>query len=148
MEDRGGEGGGIEGRVEVRVRYGETDTAGVVYHANYLQYFEIGRTELMRTALGIPYRSIEDQGVQLTVVEMQARFQGPARYDDVLRIETRVAATSGARVRFEYRVVHGDTGELLCTGSTLLGSLDSVTGRACRLPERLRAALSGTGRSR
>ena len=144
MEDRQGEGDGIEGSAEVRVRYGETDTAGVVYHANYLQYFEIGRTELMRT-LGSPYRSIEDQGVQLTVVEMQARFLRPAHYDDVLRIETRVASTSGARVRFEYRVVHGDTGELLCTGSTLLGSLDSVTGRACRLPERLRAALSGTG---
>ncbi len=86
MGDREGERGGIEDSVEVRVRYGETDTGGVVYHANYLQYFEIGRTELMRTALGISYRSIEDQGVQLTVVEMQARFLRPAHYDDLLRV--------------------------------------------------------------
>lgn len=118
-----------------RVRYAETDQAGVIYHSNYLIYFEIGRTDLLRN-LGFPYRRVEDElGVVLAVVDCQAKFRAPGRYDDPLRVETTLTSIKGTRIHFEYAIVREDDGVTLCTGSTVLAAVKN--GRAVRVPEEL-----------
>jgi acyl-CoA thioester hydrolase len=102
----------------VRVRYAETDQMGVVYHANYLVWFEVGRVELMR-ALGLDYGRMEaEEGCMIAVVEATARFRAPARYDDELRIETRLVAVRSSVIRFRYRVVRESDERLLAEGET------------------------------
>ena len=118
---------------EIRVRYEETDCSGVVYHTNFLNYFEVGRTELLRS-LGLPYRRLEESGFLLTVVEAKVRFRRPAHYDDLLRVETEVTEARGARIDFLYRIIRVEDEELLCTGRTLLACLDARKGRPRRLP--------------
>lgn len=115
-----------------RVRYGETDKMGVVYHANYLIYFELGRAELIRQ-LGIPYSELERRGIRLPIVEAGMRLRSPARYDDVLTVRTRVSAASAVRMRFDYTVHLDEDGRLLAEGHTVLASVDE-NGRPCRLP--------------
>jgi acyl-CoA thioester hydrolase len=103
----------------VRVRYAETDQMGVVYHANYLVWFEVGRVEFIRS-LGMDYRSMErEDGVGIAVVDVSARYKSPARYDDELIIETRLLAARGAVIKFGYRIVRAADGTLLCEGETL-----------------------------
>ncbi len=131
------------GAFELRVRYQETDQSGVVYHSNYFNYFEVGRTELLRS-LGAPYRHLEEQGLRLTVVEACARYLLPARYDDLIRVETRLSSMAGARVAFLTRVLRIEGRmplTLLATGSTALACLDAVSGRPRRLPRALRELL-------
>src|ERR1700722_10011811 len=96
----------------VRVRYAETDQMGVVYHSNYLIWFEVGRVELIRQ-LGLNYRQMEEEGCGIAVVDVHARYKAPARYDDELVIETRLLAARGAVVRFGYRILRIADG-LLC----------------------------------
>lgn len=132
-------------RSHVRVRYGETDQMGVVYHANYIVYFEIGRTELMRSQ-GLDYAQMEQEGISLAVIDVGVRYHRPARYDDQLSILTRLTEASGVRARFEYRIERqeGDEAELICTGHTTLASIGK-NGRPMRIPspyqERIAAAL-------
>jgi acyl-CoA thioester hydrolase len=103
----------------VRVRYAETDQMGVVYHANYLVWFEVGRVEFIRK-LGMDYRSMElEDGIGIAVVDVSARYKYPARYDDELVIETRLLASRGAVVKFGYRVVRAANNTLLCEGETV-----------------------------
>ena len=103
----------------VRVRYAETDQMGVVYHANYLVWFEVGRVEFIRQ-LGMDYRSMErEDGVGIAVVDVSARYKSPARYDDELVIETRLIAARGPVVKFGYRIVRAADGTLLCEGETV-----------------------------
>ncbi|MBP1963663.1 acyl-CoA thioesterase [Paenibacillus aceris] len=112
---------------QLRVRYAETDQMGVVYHANYLNWFEIGRTELIRE-LGYSYRSIEHKGLLLPVVEAEVKFKKPARYDDLVSINTRVLEMSSVRLHFAYEIRKineelttssaDKEGELLVTGTT------------------------------
>lgn len=120
----------------VRVRYAETDRMGVVYHANYLQYFEIGRTEAMRS-LGATYRSLEEGGIALAVVECGLKFRAGAKYDDELRIVTRPSSAGRVRVRFDYEIWRGD--KLLCDGFTVLACL--VNGKPAELPPEIRKML-------
>lgn len=87
----------------LRVRYQETDQMGVVYHANYLNWFEIGRTELIRE-LGLPYRTLEASGLLLPVIELESKFRAPAKYDDRIVIWTRIVEISSLIVRFESQV--------------------------------------------
>ena len=109
----------ISGETRVRVRYAETDQMGVVYHANYLVWFEIGRVELMRQQ-GLVYKRIEiEEGVGFAVVEATARYKAPARYDDELIVETRVAMVRGSIVRFAYRIMRAEDHHLLCEGETV-----------------------------
>ena len=115
----------------IRVRYGETDQMGVVYHANYLLYFETARTELLRSS-GVAYRELEEQGIFLVVTEAACQYRAPARYDEVLRITARVGGVGKARVRFDY-VVRGADGRLLTEGHTELASVDRDK-RPVRLP--------------
>src|SRR6202042_2484942 len=89
----------------VRVRYAETDQMGVVYHANYLVWFEVGRVEFIRQ-MGLDYRSMEqDENAMIAVVEVTARYKAPARYDDELIVRTTLAGVRGSIVRFRYAVV-------------------------------------------
>ena len=122
----------IEHSLTVRVRYGETDQMGVVYHANYFLYFEMGRTELLRSA-GQAYSDLEKQGLYLVVTESRCRHRAAARYDELLRVTTRVANVGKASLRFEY-TVHGPDGKLLAEGHTALAAVDGDR-RPRRLPE-------------
>lgn len=121
------QGKAVEARV--RVRYAETDQMGVVYHANYLVWFEVGRVELIR-AMGLSYKQIEEAGCMIAVVEATARYRAPARYDDELVVETRLAAARGVVIRFEYRVVRPMDGTLLCEGHTVHVVVDREMKRA------------------
>jgi acyl-CoA thioester hydrolase len=102
----------------VRVRYAETDQMGVVYHANYLIWFEVGRVEHMRKA-GLDYKSMEQQeGCFIAVVEANARYKSPARYDDELIVRTHIAGLRGSILRFAYAIHRATDDLLLCEGST------------------------------
>ena len=129
----------------LRVRYGDTDRMGFVYYANYLRWFEIGRTELIRS-LGTPYREVEEAGVSLPVVEASCRYRKSARYDDSIVIETGIASLERASVEFAYRVVRETDGELLATGRTRHCFL-ATDGRPARAPEFLVALLERAPRA-
>jgi acyl-CoA thioester hydrolase len=104
---------------QVRVRYAETDQMGVVYHANYLVWFEVGRVELLRQ-LGFDYKRMEaEQDVAVVVVEARVRFKSPARYDDVLTIRTRATHLRRFVLHFGYEVLRASDGALLATGETI-----------------------------
>ena len=96
-----------EHTIEFRVRYDEADPMGVVHHSRYLSYFEMGRVELMR-AVGLVHLAQEDRGRPLTVKTAEVRYQGPARYDDLLRLVTRVEEARGARVVFRSRLFRAE----------------------------------------
>ena len=102
----------------VRVRYAETDQMGVVYHSNYLIWFEVGRVELIRQ-LGLDYKSMErDYQTGIAVVEATCRYKYPARYDDELIVRTRIAGIRGSVLRFNYAIHRVEDDKLLCEGST------------------------------
>ncbi len=128
-------------RSRFRVRYGETDQMGVVHHSAYLLYFEEGRTDMLRS-IGRSYAALERDGVILPVVEAGLRFRTPLRYDEEIIVETRITHVGGARVRFDYRVLHGADGTLAAEGFTMLASIDGE-GRPRRLPDDLAPALRG-----
>ncbi len=129
-----------ETRSVLRVRYAETDQMGVAHHAEYLAWFEVGRTDYLRE-LGMTYRDLEKDGLWLPVIEASARYVRPVRYDDVLEIRTRLESLSGARMSFSYTVHREGQGEALATGTTRHAAIDP-TGRPCRLPGELRRRLS------
>ena len=124
--------------VRFRVRYAETDQMGVVYHANYLVWMEIGRVELCRS-LGVRYRDMEQDGVLLAVAAAECRYLRPARYDDEVAIRTSVARSTTRLLEFSYEVVLAETSEVLCTGRTthIFCGPDL---RPCKLPEKYRVA--------
>ena len=126
-------------RSSLRVRYAETDKMGVAYYANYLVWFEIGRTDLLRT-LGWTYREMEDSGVSLPVIEAHCEYRRPATYDDELEVATRGSLLSPARVAFDYDVTRVD-GTLTAVGRTVHAAVNA-RGRPCRLPERIREVLT------
>jgi acyl-CoA thioester hydrolase len=102
----------------VRVRYAETDQMGVVYHSNYLIWFEVGRVEFIRQ-LGLDYKRMEvEEGCGIAVVEAMARYRAPARYDDELIVRTSLLAARGAVIRFGYKILRVEDGVLLCEGET------------------------------
>jgi acyl-CoA thioester hydrolase len=102
----------------VRVRYVETDQMGVVYHSNYLIWFEVGRVEFIRQ-LGLSYKQMEEEdGCGISVVDVHARYRAPARYDDELVVETRLLVARGAVIKFGYRILRVADGVLLCEGDT------------------------------
>jgi acyl-CoA thioester hydrolase len=106
-----------EHKTQIRVIYADTDAMGVVYHTNYIKWFEVGRSELLRS-LGYPYVRMEEEGVLLPVAECSCKYRSPAVYDDVLEITARIAEMKGATVTLEYEIRKQVTGELLVTGST------------------------------
>lgn len=122
----------------VRVRYADTDRMGVVYYANYLVWFEVGRTEWFRDA-GWSYKEMEREGVSLPVIEVSCSYRQPARYDDEIEVRTRGTLLSPVRIRFDYEVVCGS--EELAAGYTVHAAL-GPTGRPHRLPEPVRGMLA------
>ncbi len=123
---------------EFRVRYAETDQMGVVYHANYLVWCDIGRTELIRH-LGVPYADVERGGTALAVVEASLRYTRSARYDDLVRVVTAVANVRSRSVTFAYDISLVD-GPLLVSASTALAAVGR-DGRSTSIPPLLREAL-------
>ena len=125
-------------RTELRVIYGDTDQMGVVYYANYLRFFEAGRNEFIR-AHGLRYRDFEERfGLRLPVADAAVSYKLPARYDDLVAVETSLAELKRASVRFTYRIVRAE--ELLATGETVHACVD-LGGRIRRLPDELVALL-------
>jgi acyl-CoA thioester hydrolase len=124
-------------RSTVRVRYADTDRMGVAYYANYLVWFEVGRTEWLRET-GWSYREMEAEGVALPVIEAHCEYRLPARYDDELVIATRASLVSPIRIRFDYEILRASDNVATASGHTVHAALDA-TGRPRRLPDRVRA---------
>ncbi len=121
----------------VRVRYSETDQMGVVYYANYMIWFEVARTDLLRSS-GWSYREMESEGFALPVIEAHCDYRQSAKYDDEIEIRTSGTWLSPVRVRFDYQVVRTRDACVLAGGHTVHAALDSE-GRPRRLPERVRS---------
>lgn len=127
-------------RTTCRVIYGDTDNMGYAYNANYLRWFEIGRTELFRDN-GLPYKTIEEQGIFLPVSEMHCKFIAPIHYDDVLVIETAIDRRVRAGMKFDY-TLHTEGGDgIRATGYTLHACVNS-SGRVVRPPVFIRDAVA------
>ena len=120
----------------VRARYAETDKMGVVYYANYLIWFEVGRTDWLRDT-GRTYRSMEEDGIQLPVIEAHCEYRQGARYDDEVEIRTRARKLSPVRVQFDYEAVRRADGVLLAVGHTVHATIDR-NGRPVRMPDRVK----------
>jgi len=124
---------------ELRVRYAETDRMGVVYYANFLVWCEVGRVEYMR-ALGGSYAALEAEGYGLAVSEARVRYLAPARFDDLVRIETSLTGVRSRAVTFDYVISHAESGVRLATAFTSLVSIDPA-GRLTALPANFRELL-------
>jgi acyl-CoA thioester hydrolase len=122
------------GEIAIRVRYAETDRMGLLHHANYLVYFEQGRTELLRS-LGLSYKELEDQGYLLVLTKIEVRYRWPARYDDLLTLKTIVLRTTTVRIDHRYEL--SCEGRLLAEGTSTLACVDRE-GRPQALPDFLR----------
>ncbi|HZP24838.1 MAG TPA: thioesterase family protein [Terriglobales bacterium] len=123
----------------LRVRYAETDQMGVVYHSNYIIWFEVGRVEMLRE-LGYTYRDMEHQdGTNLAVVEARCRFKAPAMYDDVVMIRTRLVNVRDSLLHFTYEVLRDQDGALLAEGETIHIVVDADFKRMS-LPEKYRSS--------
>ena len=116
-----------------RVRYGDTDKMGFVYHANYFRWFEVGRSEMFRS-MGIPYKSIESKGFFLPLSEIHCKFNAPSQYDDILLIETSLDSHYRAGMKFDYQIFSENGDKLLVSGYTKHACVDSG-GRVVRPPK-------------
>ncbi len=117
--------------IQIRVRYRETDPMGVVHHANYFTYFELGRTEMLRDA-GVSYRQMEEEGLLIVVAKVQCRYLRPARYDDLLTVRTTIKRVTAAKIEHEYELLRDS--EQLALGHVTLAVIDRQ-GNICRVPE-------------
>ncbi len=133
----------IANKTAYRVIYGDTDQMGVVYYANYLRWFEKGRSEFLRQ-VNVPYSNIEGQGFQFPVTEVTCRYYQFARYDDVVVIETEIAEIGRASLAFSYRVCRETDECLLATGTTKHACIDR-RGRVTRIPTILATAIAAPG---
>jgi acyl-CoA thioester hydrolase len=125
-----------ESTIEFRVRYAETDQMGVVYHAHYLVWCEIGRTDLIRQ-LGTSYAVLEKDGIGLAVIDASVRYHSGAKYDDLVRVRTQVSDVRSRTVTFDYRIEDATTGTRLASASTTLASINKE-GKLVALPAEMR----------
>jgi acyl-CoA thioester hydrolase len=123
----------------IRVRYGETDQMGYVYYGNYPLYYEVGRTEMLRS-VGLSYRDMEENGILLPVRSLNIKYIEPARYDDLLRLRVIIKELPTAKIHFHYEI-YNEQDKLLNTGETVLVFVDAKTRRPRRTPETLIAGL-------
>jgi acyl-CoA thioester hydrolase len=126
--------------IEHRVNYSETDQMGLVYHANYVIWLDVARTEHLR-GTGVTYKEMEAQGVYLAVTDLQVRYRRAARYDDLVRVRCWVREVASRRVTFGYAVERAGTDELLATAQTSLMALDRGHSPT-RIPEHVRELLA------
>jgi len=122
-----------EHQIQVRVRYSETDQMSVVYHGNYVPYFEMGRVEWLRNK-GISYKSLEENGIALPIVSMTINYKKPARYDDLLTVITKFKGQSSVKVEFDCEI-RNENNELLTTAHFLLVFVDVKQGKAIQPPQ-------------
>jgi len=130
----------LQSTSRIRVRYAETDQMGVVYYANYLVWFEVGRTDLLRES-GWNYREMETDGFSLPVIEARCVYHASAKYDDEIEVRTTGAMLSPVRVQFTYQVVRASDAATLATGITIHATLGRA-GKPCRLPPRVQTLFS------
>ena len=116
-----------EHEIQVRVRYSETDQMGVVYHGNYVPYFEMGRVEWLRNK-GVSYKSMEERGIALPIVSMNINYKKSARYDDLLTVKTTFKSQTSVKIEFDCEI-RNEENELLTTAHFILVFLDLKTGR-------------------
>lgn len=121
--------------IELRVRYGETDQMGVVYHGNYAQYFEVGRVEWLRK-FGISYKQMEESGIMLPVISLNVKFKKPARYDDLIKVKTELVKIPSVTIEFNYEILNTEN-ELLALGNTSLVFMDINKNRPTKCPQYL-----------
>ena len=121
--------------IDLRIRYGETDQMGIVYHGNYAQYFEIGRTEWLRN-LGITYKQMEEDGIKLPVISLVVNFKRSVCYDDVIKVKTTLKKMPTASIEFDYEI-ENEKGEIVTTGNTVLAFIDIVRNRPTRCPQHI-----------
>jgi acyl-CoA thioester hydrolase len=119
---------------EIRVRYQETDNMGVVYYANYLVWFEVVRTEYLRS-MGIAYRELEVKGLYLMVVSINCQYKSPARYDDIVRVQTWISDMKNSSLRFDYKLYVGE--RLVATGDSV-HVFTTKSGRPTRIPDEIK----------
>lgn len=124
---------------KLRVRYSETDQMGVVYYANYLVWFEVGRTDWLRQT-DWTYRDMERDGISLPVIEAHCEYRQPARYDDEISIATLATLLTPVRIRFDYEITRGADKTVVAFGFTAHAAVDA-RGKPCRLPSRVRDML-------
>jgi acyl-CoA thioester hydrolase len=125
--------------IPIRVRYNETDQMGIVHHSNYIFYYEVARTELMRS-LGTSYREMEERGALLVVRDVRSRFVAPAYYDEVLTVRVSIREQPTVKVTFDFEIFN-ERGELIHTGEVVLACVDKVSRRPKRVPEWFTALL-------
>lgn len=125
-----------KGVVEVRVRYAETDQMGVVYHSNYLNFLELGRVEWLRS-LGYSYAELEKKGVLLPVVHADLNYRFPARYDELIRVETEVSSIGKSSIEFSSQL-YNENDTLLLEGKVKLVCLNADTFKPISIPADLR----------
>lgn len=125
--------------IQIRVRYGETDQMGVVYHGNYALYLEMGRIEWLRKQ-GISYKTMEENGVMLPVVSMCVNYKKSACYDDVINVKTQVKKMPTAKIEFEYEITN-EAGQILTTATTTLVFIDMKTNKPMRAPDYILEAI-------
>ncbi|MBI9035249.1 MAG: acyl-CoA thioesterase [Bacteroidales bacterium] len=117
---------------EIRVRYSETDKMAVVYHGNYAQYLEHGRSEALRD-LGITYKDVEADGIIMPVVQISMKYYRPAKYDELLTVKTLMRKMPGYKIDFEYEIIN-ESGELLTLGKTMLVFINHESGKPVKAP--------------
>ncbi len=120
---------------QIRVRYSETDQMGVVYHGNYIPYFEIGRVEWLRNK-GIAYKDLEKSGIALPIVSMQINYKKPARYDDIITVKTKMRAYKSVKIEFDCEIWSDDK-QLLTTAHFILVFVDMKSGKAMIPPKEI-----------
>lgn len=128
-----------EHQIQVRVRYSETDQMGVVYHGNYIPYFEMGRVEWLRNK-GISYKSLEERGVGLPIVSMAINYKKSARYDDLLTVITKFKKQTSVKIEFDCEI-RNEKSELLTTAHFLLVFVDMNSGKPIAPPEDVLAVI-------
>ncbi|WP_420573099.1 acyl-CoA thioesterase [Kordia sp.] len=126
--------------IKTRIRYAETDQMGVVYHGNYVQFIEMGRTEWLR-ALGISYKEMEEMGVMLPVISIQINYKKSAYYDDVLTVKTKLKKLPSVKIEFEYEIFN-EKDEIITFGNTVLAFINMKTNRPMKCPMHLIEKLS------
>ena len=122
----------FEAETKIRVRYAETDQMGYVYYGNYATYYEVARVECMR-ALGLSYKSLEDRGFMMPVLENFSKYIAPALYDELLIIKVSIRERPKVKITFHYEFIN-EQGKLIHTGNTLLVFINKETGKPCRIP--------------
>ena len=125
----------IRNQTHIRVRYGETDQMGYVYYGNYAQFFEVGRVEWLR-ALGVSYKSLEESGIMLPVIQLTVNYMKPAKYDDLLTITTSLNKKPLVKIEFDFEV-HNENNDLLTTGFTSLVFMDMKKSKPIKAPQYL-----------